>query len=138
MGGGGGSLTLGGGTGMGGTGLILMGGGLGTGFSGGGGGGRVRTATSLATAGLSLMTIPKMTTRAARVTLITMEATVALLLRWPSLRTPKSRNWTLGGLGSSLRSGLAILDFGPQTCTNRGAGVALMEKSIQSIAEEFR
>jgi hypothetical protein len=44
------------------------------------------------------------------------------LLRWPSLRTPKSRNWTLGGLGSSLRSGFAILEFSPQTCTNNDAG----------------
>jgi hypothetical protein len=30
------------------------------------------------------------------------------------LRTPKSLNWTLGGLGSSLRSGFAILEFSPQ------------------------
>jgi hypothetical protein len=107
MGGGGGSLTLGTGMGVGGSGLILIGGGLGVGC-GGGGGGSVRVATSFATVGFVLMTIPKMTTRAKRVTLIAMEAAAAPLLRSPSLRTPKSRNWTLGGLGSSLRRGFAI------------------------------
>jgi hypothetical protein len=65
------------------------------------------------------------------------EVTAAPLLREPSLRTPKSLNWTLGGLGSSLRSGFAISDFSPQRCTDTWATMHSLEKGIQSIADEF-
>src|SRR6202034_895110 len=77
------------------------GGGLGSGL--GGGGGRVRAVTCLASAGVFFTNMPKTTTMRASETLMTIEVTVAAVLRLPSSRTPKWLKRTSFGFGSLLR-----------------------------------